>query len=255
MLGLRIGSGLAVLICACGQGGVEVDDSGRGDAVAPVDATVKMDASVGMDANADTSVDASTDAVNDAGPDAIMDASTDAGPTERIVFVSSVLYDGNLGGLAGADSKCQGLAIGAGLPGTYKAWLSDSATSAFVRLTHSAVPYVLVDKTVIANDWTQLTSGSLLSKINLTEKGQTPPAGTYTCGNTNQTVWSNTLKTGGIFSMVNNCSGWTSNAPSTAHVGSFNYKTFNWTDFCVFPVPDGGTGGCEKTSALYCFQQ
>src|SRR5215212_6677746 len=41
------------------------------------------------------------------------------------VFLSSITYDGNLGGLSGADAKCQGLAAVAGLPGIYKAWLSD----------------------------------------------------------------------------------------------------------------------------------
>src|SRR5207248_2675590 len=41
------------------------------------------------------------------------------------VFVTSVMYDGNLGGLAGADAKCQARATAASLSGTYKAWLSD----------------------------------------------------------------------------------------------------------------------------------
>jgi cysteine-rich repeat protein len=40
------------------------------------------------------------------------------------VFVSSQMYDGNLGGLAGADAKCQALADAANLTGTYMAWIS-----------------------------------------------------------------------------------------------------------------------------------
>ena len=40
------------------------------------------------------------------------------------VFVTSANYTGDLGGLVGADSKCQALADSAGLDGNYKAWLS-----------------------------------------------------------------------------------------------------------------------------------
>src|SRR4029077_17175057 len=66
--------------------------------------------------------------------------------SNSIVFVSSATYGGgNLGGLTGADPKCQSLATAAVLPGTYKAWLSDDTTSAASRLTHSTNPYVLVD--------------------------------------------------------------------------------------------------------------
>ena len=42
------------------------------------------------------------------------------------VFVTSQTFTGNLGGIAGADQKCQDLADAAGLPGIYKAWLADS---------------------------------------------------------------------------------------------------------------------------------
>jgi len=45
------------------------------------------------------------------------------------VFVSSQTYVGNLGGVAGADSLCQGLATAAGLTGTFKAFLSDSGVN------------------------------------------------------------------------------------------------------------------------------
>jgi Protein of unknown function (DUF1554) len=61
------------------------------------------------------------------------------------VFVTSQGFNGNLGGLAGADTKCQALADTAGLGGTYKAWLSDSTTDARNRLTQATVPYRLVD--------------------------------------------------------------------------------------------------------------
>ena len=45
------------------------------------------------------------------------------------VFVTEWEGDGNIGGLTAADSICQTEADDAGLPGTYKAWLSDSTAS------------------------------------------------------------------------------------------------------------------------------
>ena len=74
-------------------------------------------------------------------------------PTPKRVFVTSSTFDGNLGGLAGADVKCQGAATTAGLPGTFRAWLSDSTTSASARLTHSALPYALVNDVQVADDF------------------------------------------------------------------------------------------------------
>jgi hypothetical protein len=43
------------------------------------------------------------------------------------VFVTSQKYYGNLGGVEGADQKCQSLAENAGLPGPYKAWIGGRA--------------------------------------------------------------------------------------------------------------------------------
>jgi tetrahydromethanopterin S-methyltransferase subunit B len=90
------------------------------------------------------------------------------------VFVSSQTYfGGGLGGLAGADATCQGLADGAGPKGTFKAWLSADGASPSTRFTRSSVPYVLPDgTTVVANDWADLTSGSLQHAINMTEAKQ-----------------------------------------------------------------------------------
>src|SRR5262249_2475111 len=52
----------------------------------------------------------------------------------NLVFASSALYDGFLGGLAGADAKCAQLAGVVGLTGTFRAYLSTSAVNAVDRL-------------------------------------------------------------------------------------------------------------------------
>src|SRR3989344_7858176 len=47
----------------------------------------------------------------------------------KYVFLTSTIYDGNLGGISGADAKCQARANTFNLGGTWKAWISDSNTN------------------------------------------------------------------------------------------------------------------------------
>lgn len=53
---------------------------------------------------------------------------------QNVVFKSSRLDDGNLGGLSGANTFCNATAAAAGLPGNYVAWLGTSTTTAFATL-------------------------------------------------------------------------------------------------------------------------
>ena len=93
----------------------------------------------------------------------------------QIVFVTSDTYDGDLGGLVGADAKCQALADAAGLDGTFRAWLSDDAESPSTRFTQSTDPYWLVDGTVVADSWADLIHGSIAHAIDLDEAGEAGP--------------------------------------------------------------------------------
>src|SRR5262245_56445509 len=61
-------------------------------------------------------------------------ACTCTAPARMRVFTTSLKYPAALGGLTGADAKCNAAAQAAGLPGTYKAWLSDGYTNALTRL-------------------------------------------------------------------------------------------------------------------------
>ena len=60
------------------------------------------------------------------------------------MFITDNQFTGDLGGLDGADDKCQGEADGADdLAGTYRAWLSDFTGSPSTRFeTQAAFPYV-----------------------------------------------------------------------------------------------------------------
>ena len=52
----------------------------------------------------------------------------------RLLFTTSSLYTGDLGGIAGADAKCAQSASTAGLDGTFVALLSDATTNAIDRV-------------------------------------------------------------------------------------------------------------------------
>ena len=175
--------------------------------------------------------------------------------THKNVFVTSQSHNGDFGGLSGADSFCQGLAMTAGLSGTYKAWLSDNTGSPSTRFTQASVPYRLLDGTTIANDWTDLTDGTIQAPINLNEYGS-PVSSSM--------VFSFTMVDGsaGVFqSSTSNCYGddchcnnWTnSNGQGTptpgSAVGQTNQTGDNWTDYSYY-------NGCGPTGQpIYCFEQ
>ncbi len=161
------------------------------------------------------------------------------------VFVSSALYNGNLGGLVGADVKCQTLAAAAGLPGTYFAWLSTSMATPASRFSKVMLPYVTVTGTKIADNWTDLTDGTLDAPLDVTESGGAPPPGTVICGE--PSVWSNTWADGTMYSADNSCSDWTSLAGGSLW-GQWTAVSSMWSDWCQ-------GGKCSWVAPIYCFEQ
>jgi hypothetical protein len=79
-----------------------------------------------------------------------------------------------------AGAKCQARADAVGLDCTYKAWLSTVDDSPKTRFVHAPGPYRLVDGTKIADDWADLTDGTLRQAIDLDEAGNRVPARTPT---------------------------------------------------------------------------
>jgi hypothetical protein len=159
---------------------------------------------------------------------------------KKKVFVTSTTTTGNLGGLAGADAICAARASAAGLPGTYKAWLSDATTSVATRFAQAAVPYVLLDGTQIAADWTALTSGTIQHAIDVDETGATitgPVQGAYT----------NTTAAGNIASAVETCTDWTVATGGSPGIGAATATNGTWTT--------GTTSDCVGPLRLYCFEQ
>ncbi|MFM7297985.1 MAG: MopE-related protein, partial [Planctomycetota bacterium] len=170
------------------------------------------------------------------------------GTCSRYAFVTSTMHTGNLGGLAGADSICQTRATAAGLPGTYRAWIGTSAGSPATRFNRSTVPYVLVNGTVVANNWTDLTDGTLASPINRTELNGPSPVGNTSCaggGPTYPTAWS-AVNSNGSYVGFSACGDFTS--ASGSGLWGWVSDPSSWSSWC-----SGGV--CSWVSPIYCFQQ
>ena len=93
-----------------------------------------------------------------------------------LVFVTKAAYQGNFGGLADADARCQAAARRAGLPGVFRAWLSTSAQPAGARVVHKDVPYVMPAGIRVADNYHDLTDGQLAHPIDRTEYGEAVPS-------------------------------------------------------------------------------
>ena len=148
-------------------------------------------------------------------------------PTERnekTVFVTSVRFNGNLGGLKGADDKCQAQADDPAsiVPsGTYLAWLSDGTESPNTRFTKSSHPYLLPDGTRIAENYTDLTDGSIQHFINIDPTGKTV---------SRNYIWTGTNEDGTTAQSIRVCAGWMD--PFTlarGMVGSTGHTLTTWS--------------------------
>lgn len=171
------------------------------------------------------------------------------GASSKRVFVTSSTYNGNLGGLSGADAKCQTVASASKLGGTWKAWLSNSTTSAASRLVHVGVEYKLINGTVVANNWDSLISGTLAHPIDIDETGKSVAS--------NQAVWTDTDYLGmtalgllGTSGPAIDCKSWTSTSGAQGGIGLTGSQAGKgwWTNKDI-PQP------CDKMYRLYCFEQ
>lgn len=160
--------------------------------------------------------------------------------TIRKVFVTSVFYGGNLGGIAGADARCNARAAAAGRTETYVAWIADDTTSPAARFAQNVGPYLLADGTIVAAAWSDLTDGTLLAPINQTESGVVLAGGS---------VWTDVATNGNAASVApsGHCNGWTSQvATDSGGRGNLGSTDALWTQ--------QPAGACTVARALYCFE-
>lgn len=158
----------------------------------------------------------------------------------RVVFVTSVAYDGNFSGFVGANEECAGLAFTAGLPGRYMAWLSDGlvlAADALGDLTNNpTIPYARLDGTLVANTMFDFVGGGLLAPINVDELGG---------AQADEAVWTSSDAVGD--NIIDNCSGYnSSDSIEDGHVGRTSLADAGWTD--------SGAQTCDQSARIYCIE-
>lgn len=160
--------------------------------------------------------------------------STDTGaePMHRI-FVTSVVYPGDLGGLSGADEKCQAQADAADLSGTWKAVLSAGGTNARDRIVIDGPVLNMLDESIAANGpdlWDMMLDHPVLYDETLAAR----PGD----------VWTGSAVDGTASGV--DCSGWTATSAS-GHRGGAEDANNDWLN--------RGFRFCDWTLALYCVSQ
>jgi hypothetical protein len=117
---------------------------------------------------------------------------------------------------ANADNVCNSEATGAGLPGTYRAWVSDGSSNHVASTTMTS--YRRVDGQVVAWDWTDLIDGALMYPINLTTVGS----------EFSGTVWTGLQNDGTVASA--NCNNWTSGSTSVQGAMGYSGSVSGWSN-------------------------
>ena len=171
--------------------------------------------------------------------------------TKRI-FTTSTTYNGNLGGIAGADTKCQTRADAAGLGGTWKA---------IVSIGNSNSPLTDKAKGRIGYDWDVLTnvhgvplissyqiwvvedlSNGQFKGVALNMRMEFDEFGNKVSG----VAWSGSTDEGEPSG--NDCNDWTSNSAAFDGTYGLTYdRTANWIS--------NTTLDCANNFRLYCVEQ
>ncbi len=159
----------------------------------------------------------------------------------RVVFVTSVAYTGDLGGISGADAKCQALADASPNPRikghTFQAWVSTITIAVSARFTHGSQPYVLGDATVVASDWADLTDGTLANGIDIDELDRL---------HDNANAWTATTSNGANYANAG-CESWTNGTNGSAIFGNVGGSGLGWSS--------NGPQPCPASNLLYCFEK
>ncbi len=144
----------------------------------------------------------------------------------KIIFMTSLEFNGNLGGFSGANDKCN--AASNKPPGTYKALLNGN------NATTSGVNYTRVDGTSIAT----ATDGNLVGFANITHSVVTSYAGAWTGG------------------AGNDCDNWSvSSSGMNGDFGIGSVSDKSWYYYYNTTTDLSQPQTCSDMASLYCVQQ
>ncbi len=173
------------------------------------------------------------------------DGCGDTCASDLVMFVSSIDYtSGELQSLYVADAICFNRADDAGFldPLRFRAWLSDSHTSARDRLKPGRGRLVLSNGLVVADSWQALLAGELQNPIEVTEKMETYHG----------QVWTGTRPDGTAVPGSEHCADWTSTSQTkTGYYGDSDRVTGEWTlsEESYNPIE------CGEDFPIYCLAE
>ena len=166
----------------------------------------------------------------------------------RFAFVSTHLFSGAEASSGDAASKCTALAQDAGLPGSYRAWLSDAEQVPAVDLYADPVVFLRPDGWAIAWSWAELVGGDLAQPINLDQDAQPLPPIPVDCGEgvtLDSAVWTGTTNDGQPAAA--NCEDWSVESLTTKGVAGNAQSSELWSDA-------GCLVSCLASLPVYCVQ-
>jgi len=161
---------------------------------------------------------------------------------DRLVFITEGMWNAKgIVGLDGGDLECHKIAKAFGDPDPVRfyAWLSDGVDSPDTRFIHSKGRYVLPTGEVIADDWDDLTDGTLQHPIDRTRGGDLlSEVPVFTATRPDGTALSD-----------RHCDGWKVPSMDYAGYGYSDLTDGGWTDW-----PSMNPITCSDIAHLYCFE-
>lgn len=157
------------------------------------------------------------------------------------IFVTSTTFNGNLGGLDGADIICTNVAADTGISGSYRAILSSSTDNAITRLNLSGEVYKKSTHSVIrvARSGTAFWNNDLQNTINVDENKATLTG--------MEGPWTGTNPGGGA--SLSTCMDWTDGTAGSFGTTGDTSTTQSaiWISANSFP--------CSEMRPLYCVEE
>ncbi len=171
----------------------------------------------------------------------------------QFMFVTDNAYQGSFSvfdqngtgdGIVGADMICQSEAMKAGLPGTYKAYLSTADTSPSTTFSQLDTPYIRPDGALFADGFGEFLSGDagIAYGVDMATTATLARLEVHTF------AWSATDNADVYLNGLHTCNSWTSNS---MHLGAIGVATnpANWEHGV------SSTQVCSSEYHLYCTQQ
>lgn len=178
-------------------------------------------------------VDAGMDGMDaDGGCDGALDC-------ERRVFVTRAVFQGDLGGIVGAETKCNAAAAASSLPNVkgrrFLPWVSTSGSAVEDRFPHGTRPYLRTDGKIVGSSFADLVDGILDHAIGTDERGE--PVTDH--------VWTGSYPNGQATPQT--CEAWTTK--SGAGDGTVGSAAATSGEFAL-----QATVGCDEGAHLYCVE-